>query len=68
MEYPKNELPHKGFYKSFIEALSKIIKILRFYNESEKHRNVLIFNICLPLLQRIEGEHIASAADFKGKR
>lgn len=34
LEYPKNPIPHQGLYKSFIVTLSKIIKILKFYQES----------------------------------
>ena len=52
LEYPQNELPHKGIYISFMKTLAKIVKIFKFYNESEKYRNFLIFDLCLPLLQR----------------
>jgi len=68
LNYPHKDLPHKDLYKATIKVMSNMVRINKFYNESYSLRNNILYNVCLPLLQRNPNESIKSAADYKGIR
>ena len=68
LNYPSKPLPHPGLFKITLVALSNIIRLHQFFDESFKIRNRLFFQVCLPLMQRNTNEHYHNAEDFKGKR